>query len=385
MRKINAFKPADNRKLLRLSRAALIIALLLVDSVAYARDINPSQPNVRPVQLPRTDIPQPRLAKPTLAADMLPKRPLSMNSASRQAPPSFGLSERFPPAMANSECQLKLEAKLPMTERFGQYSVLVEIGGKKQPMVVNTGANRTSITPEIADVWHLEEDTSRASQLQLVGGSSASQYPRILPSLKLGSAEWINQRVVVLPVVSSSEPTQGTPPIGVLGADVMSRYDVEFDFPARTMTLYSASGCLGRFAPWTGDFQAHSTDVKGGRSFVLRVSLNGQPLRAELVTGAQVSLLSRAGAAAAGVDSAMLERDPQSSGSSAAGPRITTYLHNFDMTIGTATFEHAPLSVADVTFADSDMLLGMDFMRYRRVWVSYSTGWVFMQLATGKS
>src|ERR1700682_2408310 len=87
----------------------------------------------------------------------------------------------------------------------------------------------------------------------------------------------------------------------------------------------------------------------------------------------------------AGVDSAALSRDPRSSGSGVEGMQVNTYQHKFDLEIGTARFENAPIVVADIDLKDSDMLLGMDFMRHRRVWVSYSTGWVFMQLATEKS
>jgi hypothetical protein len=92
-----------------------------------------------------------------------------------------------------------------------------------------------------------------------------------------------------------------------------------------------------------------------------------------------------AAAGAAGVDSVALSRDPRSSGSGADGLQVDTYQHKFDMEIGTARFDNAPIVVADLNLKDSDMLLGMDFMRHRRVWLSYSTGWVFMQLATEKT
>jgi hypothetical protein len=152
-------------------------------------------------------------------------------------------------AQANSACQLKLEARLPMTESFRHYTVPVNIGGRTHPMLVDTGAEGTAILPKIADEWHLREDTSSASRVKGVGGAS-SQYLRIIPSLKLGSSEWVDLRVAALPIVSPEELAQASPPVGMLGANVLNRYDVEFDFPARTIALYTASGCSGRFAPW---------------------------------------------------------------------------------------------------------------------------------------
>ena len=61
--------------------------------------------------------------------------------------------------------------------------------------------------------------------------------------------------------------------------------------------------------------------------------------------------------------------------------RVSTYRHRFSMTIGSVNYPNAPLTVVHTSFTDAGMLLGTDFMRNRRVWLSYSTGWVFMQIA----
>jgi predicted aspartyl protease len=316
----------------------------------------------------------------------LPALPGSPTPWRRESAPRATTRNSFldAPAQANSACQLKLEAKLPMTESFRHYTVPVSIGGRAYPMLIDTGAEGTAIVPNVADEWHLSEDTSSAARWKGVGGAS-SQYLRILPSLKLGSSEWVDLRVAALPILSPEQLAQASPPVGMLGANVLNRYDVELDFPARTVSLYTASGCLGRFAPWKGDFQAYSAQKTPSNRFILRISLNGHPVRALLDTGATSSVVTLAAAGAAGVDSVALSRDPRSSGSGADGLQVDTYQHKFDMEIGTARFDNAPIVVADLNLKDSDMLLGMDFMRHRRVWLSYSTGWVFMQLATEKT
>ena len=324
-------------------------------------------------------------AKPTEALP-LPALPGKPTSWQRQATQGFASKSAFldASAQANSACQLKLEAKLPLTKGFYRYTVPVEIGGRTYPMLADTGADGSAIVPKIADEWQLGQDMSRAARLKGFG-SASSQYLRIIPSLKLGSSEWVDLRVATLPVVSPEELAQPSPPVGILGADVLRRFDVEFDFPARTVSLYTASGCLGKFAPWKGDFQAYSAQKTPSNRFILTLSLNGHPVRALLATGSVTSLVTTAAASAAGVDSVALSRGPRATGSDTHGTQVTAYQHKFDMKIGTARFDKTPLGVVDMDMKDSDMLLGMDFMRHRRVWVSYSTGWVFMQLATGKS
>lgn len=49
------------------------------------------------------------------------------------------------------------------------------------------------------------------------------------------------------------------------------------------------------------------------------------------------------------------------------------------MTVGAGTFRNTRLSVQDATLLGTDMLLGMDFLRWRKLWISYSTNQVFIQ------
>jgi hypothetical protein len=261
----------------------------------------------------------------------------------------------------------------------------VQIGADSYPMLIDSGAMSTTIEPETADAWHLPEDTSRAIVVRGVGGSVGSIYPRILPSLKLGPSEWPDLRVMPLHTDATTRRSKPDAPVGILGVNVLSHYDLDFDFLAHTLSFYSETDCIGRYAPWTGDYQAFSAAPSRANRVVIDASLNGHPFRALLETGSVNSMVSKAAADAAGVDSAALAQDVAVSGSGVDGATVTTYRHWFDMTVGNLRFRRAPLLVADTRFSDADMLLGMDFMKYRRVWVSYSTGWVFMQLVPGSA
>ena len=290
---------------------------------------------------------------------------------------------------ANAEpygtCHLTKEATLPLTAIGGHYDVPVDIGGQTFLMVADSGAENTVLTPEAADALHLTTDTSQAYVIHGVG-DTRSVYPRVLPSLKFGTAEWTNTRVDVENLLSPAERAAPSAPIGLIGTKVLSRYDVEFDFPAKTMTLYTAEGCIGRFAPWVGRFDAYSPIDTPRHRFILSLALNSHPIKAVLDTGATHSLLKQAAVLTAGVDGAALASDPQLSGTGISGIPFHLYLHRFDsLRVGTATFRNVHIEVGDTALSDSDMLLGMDFLKWRRVWLSYSTGWVFMQWASGRA
>jgi len=341
---------------------------------------------------PSPELPLPTFpGDPTPSAATLPGQPTPWHRQSTEddpdqaLPPGAQTTQAAQSAQASSTCQLKLEATLPMTKVLSHYTVPVDIDGHSYPMMVDSGAERTSLEPGIADSLHLAEDSDHASTSRGVGGSVDYAYPRIIPSLKIGSSEWIDLRVLAVSNSAAVPEAQASAPVGILGANVLSRYDVEFDFPGRTMLLYTASGCMGHFAPWQGDYQAYSADKTRGNRFILNLALNGHPVRAYVDTGSDLSLVTTAAADSAGVDSVALAHDPQSSGTGFGGMRIGTYRHKFSMTIGTVNYPNAPLTVVNTRFQDAAMLLGTDFMRNRRVWLSYSTGWVFMQTVGDES
>lgn len=294
----------------------------------------------------------------------------------------LSLSAQQTATIPANTCQLHADATLPLTESDGHYLVDVEVNGVAQTLAVDTSAAKTTLTPEAADALNLPVDTSKAETLAGVGPKADPEYPRIVASLKLGPAQWSDLRV---PTFGAHAFTayKGVVPAGVLGANVLSRYDVELDFPRHTMTLYTAQNCLGRFAPWQGDYQSYSPIYTSQHRFIMQMALNHHPILATLDTGAMPSLVGHYGAQRVGLYADTLQLDPQKTGHGLNGAAISLAIHRFDtVQIGAREFQNVKLEVSDATFP-ADMLLGMDFLKWRRVWLSYSTGWVFMQLDAG--
>ena len=172
----------------------------------------------------------------------------------------------------------------------------------------------------------------------------------------------------------------GEAPVGLLGADILSQYDVEFDFPKGTMTFWSVAGCGDRFVPWQGRFSEFHPQRTGHNAFVIPVTINGHQLQALLDTGSDATSVTYNAALAAGVTPDAIELDRAGTRKGARGVALTSHVHRFDsMSIGPMTFRNAGLVVVDDAQGDFDMLLGIDFMRWRKVWFSYATNQVFMQ------
>ncbi|SIT48651.1 exported hypothetical protein [Paraburkholderia ribeironis] len=292
----------------------------------------------------------------------------------------FGLASVSALAEENG-CLIHKEATLPLTESDGRYLAPVELDRQPLLMTVDTGDEKTFIEPDTAESLQLAQDNSHAVSINGIGGRVDSLYQRTIPVLKFGLEKWIDLPVMVVSSRSAAQQKSAMQPAGVLGANVLSRYDVELDFPAKTMTLYTVQGCTGRFVPWNGSYDAFVPFKTRGNRMILEAALNGHHVRAELDTGAFRSLVSLKIAEIANIGGQMA-MGPALSGSGAGGQSLGYNIYRFDtFSLGEKTFHNTPLAVADFGMKDADMLLGMDFLRASRVWVSYLSNWVFIQRA----
>jgi predicted aspartyl protease len=293
-----------------------------------------------------------------------------------------GAGHAQPPAPAGGpDCKVVLQARLPISESHGRFVVPVSLDDMTLPMMVDTGAQRAALSPQAADRLNLATDASRTFSADDIGGRSPGAHPRIVNVVRFGPVVW--PRYAMQPVNILRPEQQGDPgaPAGVIGADMLSAYDVEFDFPGRSMALYSVSGCSGDFVPWPGRHDILAAGPAPADLMVIPVTINGRRIKALLDTGSNTSSLSLDVARLSGVTPDALKQDPPSSYVSSRGALVGAHRHRFvSFAVGAATYRNPELSVQDVNFSVFDMLLGMDYLRGRRLWLSYGTHQVFIQL-----
>jgi hypothetical protein len=82
---------------------------------------------------------------------------------------------------------------------------------------------------------------------------------------------------------------------GILGAEILSQFDLDMDLPNRTLTLYRVDGCAGVTPAWQ-DAATIVLPVKLGRSGrpQVAVELDGKRVTAIFDSGASATLLSPA-------------------------------------------------------------------------------------------
>jgi predicted aspartyl protease len=156
--------------------------------------------------------------------------------------------------------------------------------GRAVTLLLDTGAARTILTP--AAVQRIGAQTPHVEfprQIAGIGSAFAAREVE-LQSWMSSSVEIPWRRVLIAPITVLSVAIG--PLDELLGADVLTQFEVDLDLPHRRMALYKKSS----YPPnWTERYAAISVDRSGGRHLFFPVQLEGRKITAFIDTDAQVS------------------------------------------------------------------------------------------------
>ena len=242
--------------------------------------------------------------------------------------------------------------------------------------IVDTGAGISAVTEDTAARLGLGPGNEVTAQ-----GASGTQRLRLssLPSLAMGDLVSENLRVLVLPagtLAPFADGEEGRGPYdGVVGADILTRFDVLIDPLAGQLRLYDHGerpgaellSQLGDVVPFRrigGDHVLHDVDV------------NGVTVPAVLDTGSRYLLLNSAAAEAAGVERTSIEVSSPGVGTDEVEigkGRLDVFM------LASAAARDVPVSIGDlpvfsaVGFAGRPVvLLGNPAVRRCPIFLSYS-------------
>lgn len=282
-----------------------------------------------------------------------------------------------PPPAGPQACDIHKAAEIPIGFERGFVSAPAVIEDRPVTLLIDTGAETSLVTPVAMAVLHLQTDERRRSIIQGTGGAITTQNA-LLQSIGIGGMEMLDQSVAVGPLPAAQSAVVKA--FGLLGADWLSDFDVEFDLPHRRMALYRAEGCSGDYVPWPGQKTSVFAQVYRRGLVILSAELDGQPVTALLDSGASGSALSEAAAARIDLGASALALDPSGTSIGIDGATLTTRRHRFGrLRIGTISYGGPLISISPLHLAMADMLLGADWLRDNRVWISYATHRVTIQ------
>ena len=275
-------------------------------------------------------------------------------------------------------CRVDKLADLPLLAGRRIPAVEASLDGRKVVLFIDTGAALSIITRSAADRFGLVSGAGGASVM--VRGIGGMVFAQMATIHRLGLGRGI-ARNITLPVAGElGGPVEGMPVLGLFGADFLSNYDVDIDVPGHHFAMYALQGCGSAIQPVDGPyfevpFHLEATKIELG------LKLNGAPVRGFLDTGASRTLITPDDARRAGVTRQALSEDRAGRAVGIDASPLDMRLHRFgSLEIGAERMNNFPFVVADADI--DDMILGDDFLRFNRVWISYPLQRLFIQPAT---
>jgi predicted aspartyl protease len=278
--------------------------------------------------------------------------------------------------VAAQGCRPGRPVELAVTPMGNVPIVTLIINGLSANFLFDTGAERTILTAPAARRLGVVPHYEYARRMRSLGGAMAGGDAR-LRSLDLGGTVLPDVRILVGPV---SLPMVGGEPIdGLLGADFLADFEVDLDLARRRVLLYQKPACPIAAPAWSEP----STTIRANRSLHDRlffpVSLDGHRLAALIDTGAQLTALDATSAAALGVTVTSLARDPVATLRGAAAEIVKSRAHRFaQLDIDGEVLRDPVIVVTNLGLQDADLVLGADFLRSHRVWLSYGSHLIFV-------
>jgi hypothetical protein len=271
-------------------------------------------------------------------------------------------------------CAFVREAEIPVTFETGVPIVDVRINGKPGRFVLDTGASTTTVTESSAERLSVARDSLYHASITAVG-AMASGYVGNIGRLEMATARQTDMQALVL----RRTVFTGMKVDGLLGADVLSKYDLDLDLSRRIVRLYQPRNCPSGPPDWP-EAAVRLKRASTGNALppnYVQVVLSGVELTAQIDTGSGRNVV--ASKYALGMASSEQERaaDRKLTLQGAAPDRINVALHRFSsLVVGNETIRDPYLVV--VPFVESvdvrnQMLLGEDYLRRHRVWISYAS------------
>jgi hypothetical protein len=173
-----------------------------------------------------------------------------------------------------SACKLTQIASMEMfTEPSGVIAVPVVVNGAQHRFLVGTADPHTMLLAAFAESAHIPQKSINQQVTIHTPGGDAKRYG-IVDSLVLGASAAKNLNLVIAP----DDYPEDHDVVGSLGVDILANFDVEFDFAAHKLNLFSSDHCPNMGAYWARQYAELPIDMKPLGRPAASWTLDGQPV-----------------------------------------------------------------------------------------------------------
>ena len=277
-------------------------------------------------------------------------------------------------AAAADKCQIAA-AEVNVTMEDSHAHIPAKINGAAVSLILDSGAFWSVLSPAVAEELKLPQHMAPYGlQMEGIGGTSQVSIARVK------SLEFSQANIKEIEFIVGGSDMAGMTTGGILGENLLERFDVEYDFANGKVRLIQPKNCgKAMLAYWakSGDqvsvLDIDRTDVMAPFAMA-SAYLNGAKIKVLFDTGAWTSMITRRAAEHSGfrpdgpnvIDAGF---------SRGVGRKVVkSYIAPFEeLKFGDGeTVRHTRLRVADTDLGREDMLIGADFFLSHHVMVANS-------------
>ena len=193
-----------------------------------------------------------------------------------------------------AKCGLLKIASFPIfAERTNAVTVPIAVNGATETFLVDTGGIYSSLTKPTVEALHLKpQRVSSGARFYMADGTMLDHYVTV-DTLGIGPAHarWTKMLVDPGSAATGTDTVQG-----ILAANVLRNFDLDFDFAHRTLNLISPKHCEGQVVYWTRAYAVVPFALADDLKVEVPVTLDGHAFKAIIDTGSSRTAI-RLGAA----------------------------------------------------------------------------------------
>jgi len=273
-------------------------------------------------------------------------------------------------------CAYQLEATLPIRVERGFQVADVAVNGKTLRMLIDTGAAHSVLFGDAPQQVGARTDWGTPGTFTDVN-RMVVRHNVVLDRVNFAGQALTNVEMAALPRAG----VLGSVSDGVIGMDILRRFDLDFEVPERRIMLYHWRDCPNGYPNWSTGY-ATLKPLQAAREdglIVVPGTLDGQPASVVIDSGAEVIVVAEEAALRSGVPQAALVGDGRVSVSGAGSQAVPATLQSFrSLIVGGVAFEPVRALVFDEASRVADVILGYPLFSDRRVWISPSSNRVYV-------
>ncbi len=276
---------------------------------------------------------------------------------------------------AMADCKFAKVVEVPVTLENFRAVVATKMNGQDTRLFIDTGAFFSAVSDDAAKQLGLKPSTAPFGlQIGGIGGTMQGARAVEAKDFSFANAGFHDMQFLVGGRVG------GAGLAGVIGENILSPFDVEYDFANGVMRFFRAEGCGdANLAYWSSGkaLSRLSLDAPGSGRYVsqlrTRGKVNGRAIQVVLDTGVPLSVLSRIAAERVGITSASPGVESAGISYGVYGQAQEDFIAPFSsFAIGDEEIKNTRLRISNIKLPETDMLLGLDFFLSHRVLVATS-------------